>query len=52
MANSPDLSSQTVYNHQLKSGEAVQFDAILRHTYEALESCQMIVVHPRIGKRF
>jgi transcriptional regulator with XRE-family HTH domain len=38
--------------HQLKSGEAIQFDAILPHTYEALENCQVIVLHLRKGKRF
>ncbi|HVM61066.1 MAG TPA: helix-turn-helix domain-containing protein [Verrucomicrobiae bacterium] len=38
--------------HQLKPGEAIQFDAVLHHTYEALESCQVIVLHLRKGKRF
>jgi len=38
--------------HQLKSGEAIQFDAILHHTYEALENCQVLILHLRKGKRF
>jgi transcriptional regulator with XRE-family HTH domain len=38
--------------HELKSGQAIQFDAILHHTYEALESSQLIIVHLRKGKRF
>jgi len=38
--------------HQLKSGEAIQFDAILHHTYHALENCQIIILHLRKGKRF
>jgi transcriptional regulator with XRE-family HTH domain len=43
------LSTET---HDLKAGEAIQFDAILEHTYEALEDSQMIVLHLRKGKRF
>jgi transcriptional regulator with XRE-family HTH domain len=38
--------------HDLNAGQAIQFDAILHHTYEALESSQLIVVHLRKGKRF
>jgi transcriptional regulator with XRE-family HTH domain len=38
--------------HQLKRGEAIQFDAILHHTYEALEDCQIMILHLRKGKRF
>jgi len=38
--------------HHLKSGDAIQFDAILHHTYEALADCQIIVLHIRKGKRF
>ena len=38
--------------HDLSAGQAVQFDAILEHTYEALEDCRMIVLHLRKGKRF
>ena len=38
--------------HQLKSGEAIQFDAILYHTYQALDNCQVLILHLRKGKRF
>jgi transcriptional regulator with XRE-family HTH domain len=38
--------------HDLKTGEAIQFDAILHHTYEALEDSQLIILHLRKGKRF
>jgi len=38
--------------HDLKAGEAIQFDAILEHKYEALEDSQIIVLHLRKGKRF
>ncbi|HUK82730.1 MAG TPA: XRE family transcriptional regulator [Verrucomicrobiae bacterium] len=38
--------------HELDDGEALQFDAILHHTYEALETSQLIILHLRKGKRF
>lgn len=38
--------------HLLASGQSVQFDAILEHTYEALEDCEIIIVHVTKGKRF
>jgi transcriptional regulator with XRE-family HTH domain len=38
--------------YQLKMGEAIQFDAILHHTYEALENSQILILHLRKGKRF
>jgi transcriptional regulator with XRE-family HTH domain len=38
--------------YELASGEAIQFDAILHHTYEALEDCEVIIIHLRKGKRF
>jgi transcriptional regulator with XRE-family HTH domain len=38
--------------HELKTGQAIQFDAILHHTYEALEGSQLIIAHLRKGKRF
>src|SRR5207249_2459563 len=38
--------------HDLAAGDAVQFDAVLHHTYEALEHCQVIVAHLRKPKRF
>ena len=38
--------------HDLIAGEAIQFDAILQHTYEALADCEVIILHLRKGKRF
>ncbi len=38
--------------HELSGGDAIQFDAILHHTYEALEDCEIIIIHLRKGKRF
>lgn len=43
------LPSET---HPLGPGEAIQFDAILDHTYEALEDCELIIIHLRKDKRF
>ena len=44
-----DLPDET---HELNGGDAIQFDAILHHTYEALEDCEIIIIHLRKGKRF
>ncbi len=38
--------------HELTSGEAIQFDAVLHHTYEAMEDCEIVIIHLRKGKRF
>jgi hypothetical protein len=38
--------------HDLATGDAVRFDAILHHTYEALENSQVIIAHLRKPKRF
>jgi len=38
--------------HELKAGESIQFDAMLEHTYEAIEDCEIILVHMRKNKRF
>lgn len=38
--------------HELGPGDALQFDAILEHTYEALEDCEVIFLHLSKGKRF
>lgn len=38
--------------HSLGPGEAIQFDAILDHTYEAVEDCELIIIHLRKDKRF
>jgi transcriptional regulator with XRE-family HTH domain len=39
-------------NHVLKTGDCVQFDAILEHTYEVIQDCQILILHLRKGKRF
>jgi transcriptional regulator with XRE-family HTH domain len=36
----------------LKAGECVQFDAILEHSYEVMEDCQILILHLKKGKRF
>jgi quercetin dioxygenase-like cupin family protein len=38
--------------YELGPGESIQFDALLEHTYEALEDCEIILVHVRKDKRF
>lgn len=38
--------------HELSAGQAIQFDAILDHTYEAIEECEIIIIHLRKDKRF
>ena len=38
--------------HSLKAGAAIQFDAILEHTYEVIEDCQLLILHLKKGKRF
>lgn len=38
--------------HELQAGEAMQFDAILEHSYEALADSELMIVHMRKGKRF
>jgi len=38
--------------HDLKVGDALQFDAVLEHTYEALEACEIVILHLNKGKRF
>lgn len=38
--------------HELSAGEAIQFDAILDHTYEAVEDCEIVIIHLRKDKRF
>lgn len=39
-------------NFELKRGDAVQFDALLEHTYEALEDCEVVILHIRKEQRF
>ena len=38
--------------HILAAGMSIQFDALLHHTYEAIEDVEMILIHLRKGKRF
>ncbi|MBN1676579.1 MAG: helix-turn-helix domain-containing protein [Kiritimatiellae bacterium] len=37
--------------YDLEAGDALQFDAILEHTYEALDDCRLLILHLRKGKR-
>ncbi len=39
-------------SHVLSAGEAIQFDAILDHTYEAVEDSEILILHLRKDKRF
>ena len=39
-------------SYELSGGEALQFDALLSHTYEVLEDCEIIITHLRKDKRF
>lgn len=39
-------------HHDLEEGQSIQFDAIQEHTYEALENCQIVIVHIRKDKRY
>jgi transcriptional regulator with XRE-family HTH domain len=36
----------------LAAGQCIQFDAMLEHTYEVLEDCQVLIVHLQKAKRF
>ncbi len=38
--------------HTLNTGDAVQFDAIQEHTYEALEDTEFVLIHLRKPKRY
>ena len=38
--------------HELHDNESLQFDALLEHTYEALEDCEILILHLSKGKRF
>ena len=39
-------------HHDLECGSALQFDAVLEHTYEAVEDTELIILHLIKGKRF
>ena len=38
--------------HELAAGQSLQFDALLEHTYLALEDCELLILHIRKEKRF
>lgn len=38
--------------HDLAAGACIQFDAILEHTYEVLQACDLLIIHIRKEKRF
>jgi transcriptional regulator with XRE-family HTH domain len=38
--------------YDLQEGEALQFDAILEHTYQALADCEIVILHLTKGNRF
>ena len=38
--------------HILSAGMSIQFDALMHHSYEAIEDVEMILIHLRKGKRF
>jgi len=37
--------------HVLNQGEALQFDAVLKHEYRAVEDCKILTLHLHKGKR-
>ncbi len=39
-------------NYILHTGESIQIDALLPHSYEALENSEIIITHLKKGKRF
>lgn len=38
--------------YELSAGDSIQFDALLAHTYEAVEKCEIIIIHLRKDNRF
>ena len=38
--------------YELSAGMSIQFDALMIHTYEVLEDCELFIVHLRKNKRF
>lgn len=38
--------------HLLEAGRSIQFDALLSHTYEVLDDCELFIVHLKKNKRF
>ena len=39
-------------DHIMEAGMSIQFDALISHTYEVLEDCELFIAHIRKGKRF
>jgi len=39
-------------SHELTAGCAIQFDALMEHSYEAVTDCEIVIVHIRKDKRF
>ena len=39
-------------NYTLQKGDSIQFDALLHHTYQVLEDCEIVIVHLKKDKRF
>jgi transcriptional regulator with XRE-family HTH domain len=39
-------------SHDLVAGQSIQFDAIQEHSYQALEDCEIVIVHIRKDKRY
>lgn len=37
---------------RLREGDAIQFDAMLEHSYQVIEDCSIMIVHIRKDKRF
>ncbi len=37
-------------SHVLKEGDALQFDAVLKHTYRAISDCKLLIIHLRKGR--
>lgn len=38
--------------HELEEGQSIQFDAIQAHNYEALEDCELMIIHIRKDKHY
>ncbi len=43
------LPNETV---ELNAGESIQFDALLEHTYEAVENCEIFISHIKKSNRY
>ena len=52
MSNTKEADVTTDESHELTAGQSIQFDALLPHSYEALENTECIIVHLKKPKRF